>query len=81
MTAYTLEVTVDGELLDNSQIKARYAIRYGIRGDLHWEAHSIHNLFELIELAEKTYYQDNPAQITINYWVNEKERQTWSYPD
>lgn len=80
MVAYSIDVTVDGQKLDIVQIRERYAIYYGADDKVSWEVHSIHNLFELIEIAEKRFYQDHPAEVVIQYRIEGEEERYWYYP-
>ena len=80
MTTYTLSVTVDGKELGVGAIRNRYGIRYGLRDGRSWEGHSIHNVIELIELAETRYYSDNPAQIILAYQIDGGPKETWEFP-
>lgn len=79
MTYYTIHVNVEGEDLNLREIGSRYAIRYGLGQNGGWEAHSIYNIIELIEQAERIDYPDERAAVTIVYRVNGGEEQTWSF--
>ncbi len=72
---YTLRVEIDGKILSEDDVKKRYHLKgFG------WEAHSIHNVFALLEQHEETYGKKDQARLTLEYRVNGGDRHTWIWP-
>lgn len=76
MTQFSLHVEIDGKALSEEEVIERYQLRrYG------WEAHAIHNVFELLVLYEQTHGVHDNARLTMDYSVNGNEWKQWRWPE
>jgi hypothetical protein len=71
---YAISVHQDGRPLAPHEV----ARRYGIPA-VGWEAHSHHNLFDLIEQAEATR-GERDVRVRVEYHINEGEPLLWRGP-
>ena len=73
---YTINVRIDGKLLPADDVAVRYG--YAPRG---WEVRAIHNVISLVRQYEMTYGRPDHATVTIDYVVNGRPPQTWTWPE
>lgn len=71
-----LDVEVDGRRLNEDEARRRYRLIY-----YPWEAHSIHNVTQLIRQYERTYGAAEEARVTLRYSVNGREPRVWRWPE
>ena len=73
---YTIDVRIDGRRLPADDVAARYG--YASQG---WEVRAIQNVMSLVRQYEMTYGRSDNATVTIDYVVNGRPRQTWTWPE
>ena len=76
MWAFDLEVTVDGQRLNDSQLDARYRLRRH-----HYHEHAIEHVIRAIRQFEQSYAQGEQANVVLTYARNGGEEQRWLWPE
>jgi len=74
-THYTVEVEIDGRKLTEREVQLRYRYR-----SVGWEPRSIHNVFSMISQYESTYGSADDARVTVDYAINGRPRERWTWP-
>ncbi|MCK5443430.1 MAG: hypothetical protein KAJ23_16210 [Maribacter sp.] len=67
-------IIVGDKSLSKKEVNNRY--RYQVNG---WEPRSVNNVFNIIEQYEKTYGENENAQVTVKYKTNGHKMKEWVY--
>lgn len=73
---YDIDVSIDGQKLDDEQISARYR-----KPEYGRENRSIHNLISIIKQYETTYGKGDNARVELSFIKNGHSEKTWSWPE
>ena len=75
-TQYTIHVQIDGEALPYDTVSERYRYRAG-----GWEVRAIQNVISLVRQYEETYGRSEEARVVIDYEINGRPQETWTWPE
>ena len=75
-TKFEVIVTIDGDTLSPEETEARY--KYKMKG---WEQRSIHNIISLISQYERTYGENDNAQVLMRYSKNGHPEKEWRFEE
>jgi len=73
---FKLSGTINHEQVSELDLLNRFRLVHS----QNWEAHSIKNIMDLIELFELQHLKDN-SEILLNYSINGSPYEQWRYPN